>query len=50
MHISAAHYLQGSNKLVLKPARSDIFYAPFYSREELMAKAKAILERDVLAP
>ena len=50
MHISAAHYLPDSNRVIIKPSQDSVYYAPFYSREELMAKASAVLNREPLKP
>ncbi len=46
MFIGVAHYLPEKNCVVLKRARSTVFYAPFYSRDDLMTKARAVLERE----
>lgn len=50
IRISAAHYLPDSNQLIIKPYQGDIYYTPLYSREEIMERAKAVLNREPLAP
>ena len=50
MHISAAHYLPDTDRVIINPTQDEVYYAPFYSREDLMAKAKAVLEREALRP
>ena len=50
MHISAAHYLPDSNRVIIYPSQDDIYYAPLYSREDLIAKARSVLDREPIKP
>ena len=50
VHIGVGHYLPGSERVIFKPSSDEIYYAPFFTREKLIEKARAILNREPLNP